>query len=149
MHFGGGRFVHGQELRLHFGWSLSSNPLHRRRRNNDGFVRGSQAAALVRIVGSLYVTILDRLGRLFVYDADLCNGIVRACCACLDDGKVLHAHPHALKQDHTYLGAIARTDNRGRRFNLMYNTTLNGLNVCFNGISFIDSNNGWYVCLCA
>ena len=47
--------------------------------------------------------------------------------------------------DHTYVGAIARTDNRGRRFNLMYNSTLYGLNVCFNGVSFVDSYNGWVV----
>ena len=42
-------------------------------------------------------------------------------------------------------GIIAQTTDGGRKFTVQYNSTLTGLNVYFNGIQFVDENNGWAV----
>jgi len=126
---GGKRFLYfdwGVGLPARFGSFLSKN---------YGFIAGGRYPQILftDVEGTIKISSedpkIERLSALFA----------------IYNGKLLHAAEHSLKEDHTYLGAIARTDNRGRRFNLMYNTTLNDLNVCFNGISFVDSYNGWVV----
>lgn len=42
-------------------------------------------------------------------------------------------------------GVIARTMDGGRNWKQLFNSTANGYNCYFNGITFTDSNNGWAV----
>lgn len=44
-----------------------------------------------------------------------------------------------------YEGVIVKTTNGGRKFTVQFNSTLEGLNAYFNGIQFVDENNGWAV----